>query len=54
MHSLDILAATTITVSAGFSLQFKDKEFTTIPNSTVAALRLKGMLTKFSSLWHLM
>lgn len=48
MHSLDNLAVNITRVSAGFPLHLKDKEFPTVPNSTVAALRLKGMYLQFA------
>lgn len=49
MHSLDNLAVNITRVRAGFSLHLKDKEFPSVSNSTVAALRLKGMFLQFAS-----
>lgn len=49
MHSLDNLVVNITRVSAAFPLHLKDKEFPTVPNSTVAALRLKGMYLQFAN-----
>lgn len=49
MHSLDNLVVNITRVSAAFPLYLKDKEFPTVPNSTVAALRLKGMYLQFAN-----
>lgn len=49
MHSFDNLAANITRVSAGFSLHLKDKEFPPVTNSTVAALRLKGMYLQIAN-----
>lgn len=49
MNLFHNLAQNKTRVSAGFSLHLKDKEFPTVPNSTVAALRLKGMYLQFAN-----